>query len=684
MVPKELVSPAMPMPVEIRKTSSLSDDPASTKYSTSKPQVRSFLSPSISFGSTDSGGSGFFSLGDSNIAERARRIRKDRSNSTNSGKKDINAGSNSSGGDKRIVSKDVSKDTSPTDVKEVFQHLAHKLKSSSTTLSTAPLSTTSLARRESELSETTTVEILDTSLESIPNHRRSSEYQQETQKKISNHRPLPTPELQEDELQEDDDEVIMAREAALRATSSHSSNSSAKKKNPLKKFFQPIKQEAEHARQEIRKSFQRSSQKGREALLNPIKQEAEHARDGIRRSFQRSSQKGREALLNPIKQEAEHARDGIRRSFQRSSQKGREALINVVLSLSGEDDESMPDNDNQIANTAPTIPQSAVEEAIRISESSSTACEAPTTASDEPKSMAASAGSTVEKPSMARRRSIRTGKDELSKTNRHLREESTSSSNAKSPPLTTTEKLYMAKRRKLRNKPEKLTGSSIERAKAQRNRLLMKKMMVEETSEELDVIQRYLGVCEKGKCLRHPNQRVCGRVVPKHRFALVHSCRICQSEQMAGGGKRQRRSMAPVIADLKTMQRDRRQWREKTKLMHHGRDYSSDEDSFASGMSSSISADGMMSFCATSMEFNSCDTGSCDDGDGEHQLAESQITIDFDDEEWKDEVSARVAQVRAWDLKAALKCSPIYAKYFRMQNYGKYISVAAFDKVCVL
>jgi len=285
---------------------------------------------------------------------------------------------------------------------------------------------------------------------------------------------------------------------------------------------------------------------------------------------------------------------------------------------------------------------------------------------------------------MARRRSIRTGKDELSKTNRHLREEAASSSNAKSTPLTTTEKLYMAKRRKLRNKTEKLTGSSIERAKAQRNRLLMKKMMVEETSDELDVIQRHLGVCEKGKCLRHPNQRVCGRVVPKHRFALVHSCRICQSEQMAGGGKRQRRSMAPVIADLKTMQRDRRQWREKTKLMHHGRDYSSDEDSFASGMSSSISADGMMSFCATSMEFNSCDTGSCDDGDGEHQLAESQITIDFDDEECKDEVSARVAQVRAWDLKAALKCSPIYAKYFRMQNYGKYISVAAFDKVCVL
>ena len=58
--------------------------------------------------------------------------------------------------------------------------------------------------------------------------------------------------------------------------------------------------------------------------------------------------------------------------------------------------------------------------------------------------------------------------------------------------------------------------------------------------------------------------------------------------------------------------------------------------------------------------------------------------VEFDDEEWKDEVSARVAQVRAWDLKAALKCSPIYAKYFRMQNYGKYISVAAFDKVCVL
>jgi len=78
--------------------------PQAQSYSTpSKPQARSFHSPSLSFGSTDSGGTGFFSLGESNIADRAKRLKEERSKSTNSGKKDINAGS--SGGDERIVSK---------------------------------------------------------------------------------------------------------------------------------------------------------------------------------------------------------------------------------------------------------------------------------------------------------------------------------------------------------------------------------------------------------------------------------------------------------------------------------------------------------------------------------------------------------------------------------------------------
>ena len=267
----------------------------------------------------------------------------------------------------------------------------------------------------------------------------------------------------------------------------------------------------------------------------------------------------------------------------------------------------------------------------------------------------------------ARRRSMQNNKDELKATHHFVKEAKQITSETSPSPstsLTTAEKLYMAKRRNMRNIKDALEPS-VERATVQRKKLLLKKMMVEETSDELDTIQRYLGVCEKGKCLRHPNQTICGKPVQHHRFALVHECRICSSEQMAGGAKRHRKSIAPVIAAIKNLQKDRRRWREKTKLMHNGEGYNSDEDSVSSrdgGSSTSTkSFDGMMSFCVSTDN----DTAAVSSDDG------SQLFVD--DEEWKDEVSARVTQVRAWDGNAALKCNPIYAKYFRMQNYGAYM-----------
>jgi hypothetical protein len=229
---------------------------------------------------------------------------------------------------------------------------------------------------------------------------------------------------------------------------------------------------------------------------------------------------------------------------------------------------------------------------------------------------------------------------------------------AKQPSSRTIDNLYSTERKKLRT-GELVTqkGTLTDRS---RSTLLLKKMMNEVTSVELDIIQRHLGVDEKGRCLRHPNQTICGKV-NEHRFGSVLLCRICESEIMAGGQK-QRRSMAIVIGALKTMQKDRRQWREKTKLMHHGKAYQSDEESFSSDdlrSTGTASLDGMLKFC------ESVDDDQLTKGDHEHDY-------DNDDAEWKDEVYARVAQVRAWDGKAALKCNPIYAKYFRMQEYGEH------------
>lgn len=193
-----------------------------------------------------------------------------------------------------------------------------------------------------------------------------------------------------------------------------------------------------------------------------------------------------------------------------------------------------------------------------------------------------------------------------------------------------------------------------ERAIEKRNKLLLLKMMTEEASEETDLIQQRLGVDEKGHCLRHPNQVVCGKV-EQHRFSTIHTCRICGSEQKAGGA-RQRKSMVMVIDALKTMQQDKKQWREKTKIMHHGKTDRDDEISVDDDMDGSKksldSFDEVLAFCK-------------DIDEGEEGPIE--------DAEWKDLVNLRVAQVRAWDAKAALRCNPVYAKFFRMLNLGKLI-----------
>jgi hypothetical protein len=226
---------------------------------------------------------------------------------------------------------------------------------------------------------------------------------------------------------------------------------------------------------------------------------------------------------------------------------------------------------------------------------------------------------------------------------------------AASTRLSSTEQLYLSRRKKLRGRRFSMTPMEQrkDRATERRNKLLLSKMMTEEASEESDLIQQRLGLDDKGLCLRHPNQTICGKV-QEHRFETIHICRICKSEQKAGGA-RQRKSMVGVIDALKSMHRDKKKWREKTKIMHNGRVDGTDDESSNNVLDTSDksldSLDEVFAFC------NNVDEGDGDAGE---------------DAKWKEGVSLRVAQVRAWDGKAALKCDPVYAKYFRMADLGKW------------
>jgi len=196
-----------------------------------------------------------------------------------------------------------------------------------------------------------------------------------------------------------------------------------------------------------------------------------------------------------------------------------------------------------------------------------------------------------------------------------------------------------------------------ERAAARKNSLLLKKFLQKEMSEEDDYIQTHLGCDDKGKCLRHPNMTIVGKV-KEFRFETVFSCKVCASEQKAGGIARQRKSMYMVIGDIKSMQKDRKSWRNRTKVMHHGKEYDSDEDSYEESKSDS----------SQSLDSLERITGFFADDADHDELTRSELYRR--DDAWKEKVTGRVAQVRGWDGKAALKCNPVFAKYFRMVSLG--------------
>jgi hypothetical protein len=100
--------------------------------------------------------------------------------------------------------------------------------------------------------------------------------------------------------------------------------------------------------------------------------------------------------------------------------------------------------------------------------------------------------------------------------------------------------------------------------------------------------------------------------------------------------------MARVIGDIQQLQADKRQWRNKTNIMFHGK------TSYKSSTRSSIVVQ-------------------------EYDDATDEVPLT--DEQWKDLVRQRVLQVDGWEQSTSLKYNPLCERYFRMLQMGKFNSI---------
>jgi hypothetical protein len=205
-----------------------------------------------------------------------------------------------------------------------------------------------------------------------------------------------------------------------------------------------------------------------------------------------------------------------------------------------------------------------------------------------------------------------------------------------------------------------------------RNRVQLSQQLIARTRAENELIRCHLGVDDKGRCLRHPNQHVTGKV-DKHRFESIRICLICDSEIQAGG-LYQRKSMKNVIDALNELQGDKVAWREKTNILYHGKAFDPQEDDHDNEHDNDNNKD------ANDGHSNSSDNSLTHtleffDKAKNNKTIEEEDDENEDDQAWKEEVSRRAAHVRAWDGKMALRQNPTYAKYFRMMNVGTYHAV---------
>eukprot|EP00980_Cylindrotheca_fusiformis_P027137 scaffold19016_cov147-Cylindrotheca_fusiformis.AAC.1 len=160
-------------------------------------------------------------------------------------------------------------------------------------------------------------------------------------------------------------------------------------------------------------------------------------------------------------------------------------------------------------------------------------------------------------------------------------------------------------------------------------------------------LRTHLGMDGFGMCLRHPNNTICSESSAR-KLAPVQSCRICKSEQLAGGNlyhPQTTKDLKSVIGQIQKLQHNKKEWHQRTNVMYHGREF--DEAS----SSNNLLLDETTAYETVPVQLPNA----------------KEVSV----EEWKCGILDRLQQVRLWNSKKSnLRNNPVYAKYFRLLEIG--------------
>lgn len=210
--------------------------------------------------------------------------------------------------------------------------------------------------------------------------------------------------------------------------------------------------------------------------------------------------------------------------------------------------------------------------------------------------------------------------------------------------------------KKLKRQKENPPEKRAQRATDRRRELLAKKKVEIVTAAERDQIERSLGVDADGYCLRHDDQPVRSGIVTIHRFEGIKTCHSCAMGDVSGiKHKHHGKTAKPVKGVYKGVKKGLGLKKKKNKGAYdiHAAPNANYEDTpHGSDNGEDI------------------EPASSRDDEDDFEVEGKAVSID---EQWKEEVYLRVAQVLGWDNNTVpLKCHPLYARYFRMLRKGKF------------
>ncbi len=241
---------------------------------------------------------------------------------------------------------------------------------------------------------------------------------------------------------------------------------------------------------------------------------------------------------------------------------------------------------------------------------------------------------------------------------------------------------------------------------AQRQRLLNQRRhaFLQQTATEEDFICKALGMDNRfGMCIRHPNQPIATNtqgLLMGTALYRVKTCLVCKSETQALGATgpdgnqlvgRHSPGMGNVIDQVQRLQRNKREWDRRTKLLAGspgGANWDASDHSLkTSGTNTTGTIDEQLPTptVALDAEAGTASLSLLDlessplsrqqhqppgDDESKNMILSSASSLQYTEDEWAEQVRYRVMQVRSWEDRFAIRYHPVFCRYFKMVRLG--------------